>query len=261
MIYQDWDLELEGEHIRIAPLTEADREPYGRLVLGELYSVIRELGQEPATGMNEALNRTAKEEIHAIRPLTGEAFIGWIALQRNEEGLPDIGISLVPEEQNRGFGPEAVQLYGNYLFREYGLQRLSVRISAGNKQSQNAFGKVGAVFEKEIIDPRYASLHAEGPELPDYGDMMKLRYYHIPLPIGQIRKNASSRPDEASRKQAQEAYAAAERQLTKRQQLAELKFIREKIRSMGNDVSTEEVQNMLEERLAGLKGQRQSLRH
>ena len=41
MIYQDWDLELQGEHTRISPLTEADREPYGRLVLGELYSVIR----------------------------------------------------------------------------------------------------------------------------------------------------------------------------------------------------------------------------
>ncbi len=167
MIYQDWDLELTGEHIRINAMTEKDSETYGRLLLGnQLYDAYQEhcgKGELP-TGFREVLDHTAEDEMHAIRFLSDDKLIGWITLQKNCDGEPDIGISLAESARNKGYGPEAVQLLGNYLHNAYGLRQLTARISAKNLQSQNAFAKIGAVLDRETPFERFARLMAEHPE-------------------------------------------------------------------------------------------------
>ena len=252
MIYQDWDLELTGQHISITPLTEKDDEAYGRVLMGDLYDSFLELGQKPSTGLKTILDRTAKDETHAIRPLGSDLFWGWISLQKNSEGAPDVGISLVADQQNKGYGPEAVQLFGNYLHGKYGLEQLSVRTSAKNIQCQNAFSKVGAVFDKEVVDQRYASLMESHPDLASYGEMIKTRYYHVPLPILEIQPESGIRMDEEARKKAQAAYIEEERQLMKKYQLAELEDIRKKIDGMG-DAPLTEVKDMIKQHIEELE--------
>ena len=66
-------------------------------------------GQSP-TGMEKILSHKG-DETHAIRLTDQEDFIGWITLQKNIDGQPDVGISLIADQQNKGYGPEAVMLF------------------------------------------------------------------------------------------------------------------------------------------------------
>ena len=253
MLYQDWDLELFGRNIRITSLTKADEDVYGRLMLGNLYDELLAMGGKLPARLRETLGHTSEDEVHAIRPLLDERMIGWIALQKNCEGQPDIGISLVEDQQNQGRGPEAVRLFCNHLFETYGLRSVFVRISAKNLQSQYAFAKVGAVYVREEMDPRYASLLEKHPDVVLIGDPVRIRFYRIPLPIGPIWEHPGHKMDENARNQAQTEYMEETRQIEKRYQLAELKEIRDQIRNLSN-ASITDVQEMLEARLAELRG-------
>ena len=188
MLYQDWDITLCGSKVRITPFTAEDAEPYGRLMFGEHYERFAVLAEKEAfsiTGLESILNHTAKDEHHALRPPDSNAFIGWITLQKNDEGKPDIGISIIPAYQNRGLGPEAIRMFANRLFNVYGLEKVYVRISEGNLQSQRAFAKVGAVLDRTIPNPAFVALTEKLPnDAPEKRNIPKLNYYHIPLQIG-----------------------------------------------------------------------------
>ena len=185
MLYQDWDILLTGKTIRITPLEKRDDEVYGRLMFGEHYDrFVEVLKNGSVTGIEKTLEHRASDETHAIRQTGDDQFIGWITLQRDNDGRPDIGISLTPEYQNKGIGPEAVCLFANRLYSEYGLQTIYVRISEENIQSQKAFAKLGAVLDKEEPNYIFTSLARELPEdHPDRQNIPNLRFYHIPLPI------------------------------------------------------------------------------
>ena len=200
MLYKDWDIELIGEHIRIMPIKEQDEEQYGKLLLGKLYDQMKELNEQPSTGFGNILDHTEKQETHAIRLLEDDAFIGWIALQTNDEDQMDIGISLIPEEQNKGYGPEAVMLFANRLHKDYGLNEIYVRIEENNLQSQSAFAKLGAVLDKKMPDKTVVALREKiieltGKEPEDPAP--QILYFHIPLPIQYIQtRTAHSLTDE-----------------------------------------------------------------
>ena len=181
---------LKGEHIRITPMTEQDEAAYSQLLLGELHDRFEKtLGLKPPARLTSTLNHTSGDETHAIRLLDDEHFIGWITLQKNEENKPDIGISLIVEQQNKGFGPEAVMLFANRLHDVYGLKEVFVRISDKNVQSQRAFAKVGAVFDRALPDGRFTALTkvyedtSDSFQLPEGVALPMLYHYHIPLPI------------------------------------------------------------------------------
>ena len=62
---------------------------------------------------------------------------------------------MIPEEQNKGYGPETVMLFANRLFEDYGLGQVYARISEKNLQSQRAIAKLHAVFDKAIPDDHW----------------------------------------------------------------------------------------------------------
>ena len=183
MLYKDFDIVLIGAHIRITPMIPSDEEPYARLMFGSMYDGFTErLGHPPETGLPKILAHEASDETHAIRPLSSDAFIGWIALQRDEEGRPDIGISLVPQYQNKGCGPEAIRLYSNYLHQAYGLDTVYLRVHETNHQSQRAMEKMGAVLDKTIPDPKEVAILEKLKDKLSYPPM-NVHYYHLDLPI------------------------------------------------------------------------------
>ena len=253
MIYRDWDLELTGEHISINAITANDDEEYGRLLFGELYDSLRkQIGDKKVpTGLQTILDHSSNDETHAIRLLPENKLIGWITLQKGKEDYPDIGIYLTKEQQNRGYGPEAIQLLCNYLHQSYGLQIVKVRISAKNIQSQNAFAKVGAILDQEIPDERYMRLLEEYPEhkMADNFKMM-VRYYHITLPIKEIL--SIEHPDDETIKKSQEAYEKEEAQLIREIQLTELESLQRKIEEQ-KSTSPEELRSYLENRITELR--------
>ena len=181
MLYKDWDVIIYGTRIRITPMTMEDEPEFGRLMLGDLYDrMVEDLGSV-ATGINGIINHTEKEETHAIRLLDDESFIGWITLQRDPEGRPDIGISLLEKYRNQGIGPDTVRLFANRLYKEYGIERVFIRISELNLQSQRAFAKLGAVLDKREPDYRMKRIVDQLPE-EQYEKVNDLLFYHIKLP-------------------------------------------------------------------------------
>lgn len=178
-LYKDFDLTLASDRIRITPLLPADTEPYTRLMFGEIYDLyVAATGKTPSSG----LEKEHSDELHALRLPDDDSFIGWVTLQRDEEGRPDIGVHLVPEQQNKGLGPEAVRLFVNHLHRIYGLKTVYLRIHESNLQSQKAMGKLGVVKDGEAPDPVMTTLRIQ---LSDY-DWKKpgLVYcYHLDLPV------------------------------------------------------------------------------
>lgn len=79
---------------------------------------------------NSSLDKT--DETHAIRLIHDERFIGWITFFENNDGEPELGMSLIEECRNKGYGPEAAMLFVNYLHHAYGLRQVSVRIEDKN---------------------------------------------------------------------------------------------------------------------------------
>ena len=133
----------------------------------------------------------ADDEMHAIRLLNNPALIGWITLQKDYEGRPDLGIKLFPEFQNQGYGPEAVALFANHLHYQHGLPLIYVRIYESNAQSQRAFSKLGAVLDYIAPDPVMAELYASiHPDNPVQANAPLLRFYHLNLPL--ISETSSS---------------------------------------------------------------------
>ena len=185
MLLDHWDLELTGDRIRLTPFTEADQEPYGILALGE--ETYRDFVESAAAlGKPTAvLKKRDGDEVHIIRPLDRDAFLGWVVLQKDEEGKPDIGIHLVPEIRYQGYGPEAVRLYLNWLYKTEGTGRVYARISADNVPSQRAFEKLGAVLIRIGSYGEHLRLLKElhGEDAEDLHPVM-FRYYFIDLPVG-----------------------------------------------------------------------------
>ena len=185
LLYQDWDIHIVGKKARITPMTKQDDEAYGRIMYGSKYDSFFEVFKNTSfTGIDDILNHKSSEETHALRPLNNEKFIGWIALQKDNEGRMDIGISIADECQNQGIGPEAVMLFCNRLYEVYNVQRVYVHISEDNIQSQRAFAKVGAVFDQSLPNYYFVRLAESFPEgSPERLNIPNLFYYHIDLPI------------------------------------------------------------------------------
>lgn len=250
MMYQDWDLELKGEHILINAFAEGDGEAYSRLLLGPLYDALTQISPEEKipSGFKKIISRTEENATHAIRLLPDHKMIGWITLQKDRDGEPDIGISLVEDLQNKGYGPGAIQLYGNYLHEKYGLQQLKARTSSKNLQCRNALTKTGAILEKEIPDERLAMLMEKNPDHQlRPGFQMITCCYRIPLPIRKILPSPSSAQNAETRKKAQAEYEEQEAQLTREIQLVELEYLQKNISVAGK------VPDVIMDRIAELK--------
>ena len=185
MLFRDWDVTMLGKRVRITPMRMEDEPAYGRLLLGELYDRAVAVHGEATTGIESILNHTESTETHAIRPVHDDSFIGWIVLQKDLEGKPDIGISLIQECRNQGIGPEAITVFANRLHSEYGIERVYARISELNIQSQKAFSKIGAVLDKREPDYRMKKIVDALPEEEQKKEKNNdLLFFHLDLPIG-----------------------------------------------------------------------------
>lgn len=251
MLYQDWEIELTGDRVRITPMRLEDDEAYGRLMLGDsLYeSSLQNLNGQSPTGMEKILSHQG-DETHAIRLIDNEDFIGWIILQKNMDGQPDVGISLIAGQQNKGYGPEAVMLFVNYLHNEYGLERIAVHISEKNLQSQTAFGKLGVELDKEVPDERF--IFSDQPLSEQEMDSLpKVLYLHIPLPVERIQPSHNTLSNDEKEK-AQSEHNSDYQRLMNEARLKELDYISGMIRSMDHP-TVEDIDTFLAELIEKMK--------
>ena len=84
------------------------------------------------------------------------------------EGLdvPDIGFSLLPDYEGKGYGFEAASALLDIAFKEFGLKKISAITSDPNLSSRKLIEKLGLTYQKKV-------------QLPN--DHEELRYYEIEL--------------------------------------------------------------------------------
>lgn len=84
------------------------------------------------------------------------------------EGLdvPDIGFSLLPDYEGKGYGFEAASALLDKAFKEFGLKKISAITIDPNLSSRKLIEKLGLTYQKKV-------------QLPN--DHEELRYYEIEL--------------------------------------------------------------------------------
>lgn len=72
---------------------------------------------------------------------------GQICMQETDREAPEIGIDIVPEWQDIGYGPEAVRAFAKWYAQTYGTGTFTVCIAKDNTHSRHVFEKLGAVYQ------------------------------------------------------------------------------------------------------------------
>ena len=94
-------------------------------------------------------------------------FVGKICMQHTDRNLPELGIDVMREHQNHGYGPEAIVAFCNWYSATYGLRVVKVRISEENAHSMHIFEKLGAEYDKATSYLSENALNALREKLPD----------------------------------------------------------------------------------------------
>lgn len=71
---------------------------------------------------------------------------GQVCMQHTDANTPEIGIDILPEYQNHGYGPEAILTFAGWYSKIYGIQQIKVCIAEGNNHSRHVFKKLGAEY-------------------------------------------------------------------------------------------------------------------
>lgn len=116
-----------------------------------------------------------------------KTLVGRVCMQKIDTPIPEVGIDILAEHRNNGFGPEAIVAFCNWYAEKFNLTKASVRISRENSHSIHVFEKLGAVYLKSTTYLPADVLERLRQELPD-SDLSVLlqnsvREYTLELPI------------------------------------------------------------------------------
>lgn len=148
---------LHTERLTLRPLTDEDVEVILGIVTGpgvrEWWGTLDDPDYEREGLRNDGA-------AFAIR-VDGET-VGWVGF--NEETEPDykcasLDISLTPEQQAQGLGPEALRTVIDWLVQEHGHHRFTIDPAVANRRAIGAYEAVGF---RPVGVMRKADKHADG---------------------------------------------------------------------------------------------------
>ncbi len=116
----------------------------------------------------------------------GDVFCGRVNMQNIGQEVPEVGIDILRNYQNAGYGMEAVTGFVNWYWRVYHISEVKVRISSKNARSIHLFEKIGSRFvAEELMFPE--QMQAIRESLPENNirtfEDMKVRKYLLKLPV------------------------------------------------------------------------------
>lgn len=116
----------------------------------------------------------------------GDRFCGRVNMQKIDEEIPELGIDILREYQNQGYGPEAIAAFVSWYGENNHISEVKVRITAANARSTHVFQRLGAQYMRE--DPSFfASAKKLAEELPEKREAimrdLSVREYILKLPI------------------------------------------------------------------------------
>lgn len=116
----------------------------------------------------------------------GDQFCGRVNMQKTDEKIPELGIDLLGEYQNHGYGLEAIPAFANWYGKSRHISEIKARITAANARSAHVFQKLGAEYVQD--DPSFLkaaeNLAKDLPEKREaiMGDL-RVQEYLLKLPI------------------------------------------------------------------------------
>lgn len=113
-------------------------------------------------------------------------FCGRVNMQKTDEEIPELGIDLLGEYQNQGYGPEAIAAFANWYGESRHISKIKVLITAVNTHSAHVFQKLGAEYIQE--NPSFLTVVKNLAEaLPEKQEAimrnLSVREYLLKLPI------------------------------------------------------------------------------
>ena len=139
---------FESENIRFVEVSEALVADYLAMV-NDMERVERFIGgrHEPFTAEQELRwvqkKREEKAVVFSMLEKAGCAFIGNIELMDLTEAEAELGIAITGDQQDRGFGTEAVSAVTRYGLERLGLKRIFLRTAHGNARAIHVYEKCG----------------------------------------------------------------------------------------------------------------------
>ena len=116
-----------------------------------------------------------------------ETLVGRVCMQKIDAPTPEIGIDILAEHRNKGFGSEAIIAFCNWYAVKFGLIKVNIRISQENSHSIHVFEKLGAVYQGSTTYLPADVLERMQRELPgsNLGALLQnnVREYTLELPI------------------------------------------------------------------------------
>lgn len=122
-----------------------------------------------------------------------DQFCGRVNMQKTDEAVPELGIDLLGEYQNQGYGPEAITAFANWYGESHHVSEIKVRIMAVNTRSAHVFQKLGAEYLQE--DSSFsATIKSLAETLPERRETimrdLSVREYILKLPITSVSDTA-----------------------------------------------------------------------
>lgn len=116
----------------------------------------------------------------------GDRFCGRVNMQNTDEKIPELGIDLLGEYQNQGYGPEAIAAFANWYGASRHVSEIKVRIMDANARSTHVFQKLGAKYVQD--DPAFLKVAENlAKDLPEKWESilrdLSVREYLLKLPI------------------------------------------------------------------------------
>lgn len=116
----------------------------------------------------------------------GGQFCGRVNMQKIDQKVPEVGIDILKDYQNQGYGPEAIAGFANWYGENCHIPKIKVLIAAGNTHSTHVFEKLGAKYVQD--DPSFLKVAKDLAEsLPEKHERimrdLKVREYILKLPI------------------------------------------------------------------------------
>ena len=100
-------------------------------------------------------------------------FVGKVCVQFTDRKIPEVGIDILENHRNKGYGPEAVVGFLSWFSKEYNINKFKVKIFKDNKHSIHVFEKLGAEFVKSAPGFNKELINKISEKLPDE-DLSKL---------------------------------------------------------------------------------------
>jgi RimJ/RimL family protein N-acetyltransferase len=138
---------LQKEKLRIVPAT-SDYTEISKILTSQ--SIIDNLSETRLYSEGIKMSLVFRIEV-------GEQVIGEISLKsiRWYNRKAEISIFVSKDNQQKGYGKQALQLFINYFFNTMNMHRLEAEIYEYNKKSQQLFESFGFILEGKLREAKY----------------------------------------------------------------------------------------------------------